>query len=131
MEQFGLLILFALVGLFQLLVRWLRSRAAAAAAAAPSTPVSQPEARAAPPAPPERRSRRPVPDDEELFVRVPLPAPVRARSRPAAPGVEAPRRRRLVVGTRAELRRTIVLMEVLGPCRAMTGQEHANSMTAR
>lgn len=123
MEQFGLLILFALVGLFQLLVRWLRSRAAAAAAAAPPAPVSKPEAPAARAAPPERPSRRPVPDDEELFVRVPLPAAPTAHA-------EVPRRRRLV-GGRAELRRTIVLMEILGPCRATADGESASYSSRR
>ena len=127
MEQIGVLVIFALIGLFQLLVRWLRSRAEPAM---PPTTVPQPEA---PPPVEARPSRRPTPDDEELFVRIPVPAQPRMTApratAPRAPTRAAPPQRRRVVGTRAELRRSIVLMEVLGPCRAMTDQGHARSPT--
>ena len=106
MEQFGVLILFGLIALLQLIVRWIRSRGALET---PPTTVPQPAGTYQPPRP----------DDEELAVRIPLPPPhVQAGARPATPrGGHASRRR--LVGSRADLRRAIVLMEVLGPCRGM------------
>jgi hypothetical protein len=118
MEQIGLLALLALFGLVQLLVRWLRGRAPAPPAPAPPAP-----------GPPLPRREAPQPADEEVVVRVRLPAPppgpapiVRVQ-RGAAEVVARPRRHYATLGTRADLRRAIVLREVLGPCRAMEGSE--------
>jgi hypothetical protein len=111
MEQLGLFVLVALFWVVQFIVRTLRGRHGT-----PPGPVLMPT-----PPPPRRQGR--VPDDEELFVRARLPAP---RSEP--PPVAGPSRARVVghvprrrpaLGTRRELRRAIVLREVLGPCRGM------------
>jgi hypothetical protein len=108
MEQFGVLIIFGLIALFQLLVKWLRGRTGLDE---PPTTVPQPAPTYQPPAP----------DDEELIVRTPVRLPAPAVPEPvrlAMPPVAHARRRRLL-GSRAELRRAIVLTEVLGPCRGM------------
>ncbi|MBM4441632.1 MAG: hypothetical protein FJ027_14555 [Candidatus Rokubacteria bacterium] len=111
MEQIGLLVLFALVGLFQMLVRWLRQRAAEAAETA------------APPAPPPPALPRatPMPPVEEILIRAPEPARAleRAYREGASTAIARPRPARTVFSTRSQLRRAIVLRDILGPCRAM------------
>ena len=97
MEQIWILVLIALVWLVQLIVRWLQSRGAR------------------------------VPGGEAVFVRGPRRAPT-PESPPVLTGrlarlVGPPRRQRTTLGTRRELRRAIVLREVLGPCRAMDSNE--------
>ena len=107
MEQIGIVVLIALFWLVQVIVRWLRGRAA------------PPPARLPAPSPREA----PVPDDEALFVRAPRrapsPEPPPLRTPPPARRVGPPRRQRTTLGTQRVLRRALVLREVLGPCRAM------------
>lgn len=112
MEQIWILVLIALVWLVQMIVRWLQSRAAPPPAA---------------PMPPPSPREAPVPGGEAVFVRglrraaTPEPPPV-LTGRPAHL-VSSPRQQRTTLGTRGELRRAIVLREVLGPCRAMDSSE--------
>jgi hypothetical protein len=120
-EQVLLLALFILVPLFNLLVRWLRQRVL----------TQQPDA--GPQAPPEPAGDGRPPQPSEL---PPVTVPPRIRRgaaaaraveeavRPRAIAATAPPRRArrrsrpLHIGTVRNLRRAIVLMAVLGPCRA-------------
>jgi len=110
-EQILLLLLFVLVPLFNLLVRWLRRRA-------------REQQR---PIPPEPRATDPVGREE----RPPARMPPRARViEPALPR-EGPRemrpaprpqpviRRAGPLGGRAAVRRAVVAMTILGPCRGL------------
>jgi hypothetical protein len=73
---------------------------------------------AAPEAPPgPARGRRPPPPVVEP--RRAGEGPSAASSRPAGPPVDARRRTRAPLGGRRAVRRGIVLMTVLGPCRAL------------
>jgi hypothetical protein len=113
MEQLLLIAIFLLVGLINLIVRRLRQRAE------PPVPPEEPEAAPWPTPsrtqelPPAARVILPVPLTEPSIpvvrpMRAPAPAP-QARRRPRG-------HRRL--GSRADVRRAIVTMTVLGPCRA-------------
>jgi hypothetical protein len=114
MEQLILVAIFLLVGLVNVIVRWLRQR----------TPAPPPEAPEALP-PPETRPRPPRTLDLPPGARV-VPAPaVGAPAVPAAP--PGPRRRRApaardAVGRRSELRRAIVALTILAPCRGREGE---------
>ncbi len=112
MEQIVLLAIFLLVGLVNAIVRWRQQ-----SREAPPEPAPPPPRREPPPRPAELPPR--------IRVTVPLPAAsVPAARRPPVP-VPAPRtppRRRPVhrwLGRRADVRRAIVVMTVLGPCRAL------------
>lgn len=94
---------------------------------------SRPPAEGAPPpVPPDLASRRPapLPSPEEFWGRLPEavqpPAPPAARSA-ATPRDQRPWARERAVspllGSRQDLRRAVVLMTVLGPCRALAPYE--------
>jgi hypothetical protein len=125
MEQILLLAAFLLLGLINAIVRWLQRR--------PGTPGPEPEA---PRSEPETRlpvpRTRPAPAAAPVHARVPprepaVSAPRRMPS--AAPDVHARRRRRVHprLGRRADLRRAIVVMTVLGPCRALEREPGATA----
>ena len=134
MEGLAPLVFFALIGLVQLLVRWLRTQQQRQQPP-PQVPLPEDMARdqtlprvpraELPPVArvpeatqgPRRLIDNRVADDEELMVRTPL------RPAPAAPASRrSTRRPHPRVGTRAEVRRAIVLMEILGPPRATDGE---------
>jgi hypothetical protein len=107
LEQLGLIILIALFWLVRFIVRSSRAR---------ETPVPRPPSRRGPP----------VPDDEEVVMRAPRPVSAAGpssvvRAQPPARLAGRQPRWRTVLGTPQELRRAIVLREVLGPCRAIDG----------
>jgi len=110
-EQILLLLVFVLVPLFNLLVRWLQRRAREQQRPVPVEPrAAQPKAR-------------------EEWLPVPMPPRVRMIE-PAAPR-EGPRqvrpaspaqpviRRAGPLGGRAAVRRAVVAMTILGPCRGL------------
>jgi hypothetical protein len=119
-EQILLLLLFLLAALFNLFVQWRRQRAqqrqrSGSRLEAPAGPVDErrpvePVRRPPIAAPP--RTRRDAARPVEGAQRPPVAAP--APPRPAASRRTRPRR----IGTPRELRRAVVLMAVLGPCRA-------------
>jgi hypothetical protein len=116
-EQLLLLAALALVWVVSAIVQWLRSRQRAEDAPVPTAP---PGARVPPPdgwveparvRPPEA-ARPPVVVAREGWVGPPVarpPAPTLERRRPAAVRLDGP----------ADARRAIVLMTILGPCRAL------------
>jgi hypothetical protein len=108
-ERWVLLALFVLLALAQLLAHWVRRVKASGRAASPDQSERRDQT-AGPPAGPARNRRKPPGTQGE---------PGQAsRPAPGAPaGVRPPARSRL--GTLQELRRGIVLMTVLGPCRAL------------
>lgn len=97
-------LLFILAALFSLISSWLKKRheETAPSKSAPGAPRLPPGSRA--PLPPQR-------DREERPVGPPLPA--------AAFPVSNRRRRGAPIGSLREARRGIVLMTLLGPCRAL------------
>ena len=104
-EQILLLLVFVLVPLFNLLVRWLQRRAREQQRPVPTEPrAAEPMARE------ERRLPAPMPPR----VRMIEPAPPREGPRPAPPII-----RRGPLGGRAAVRRAVVAMTILGPCRAL------------
>jgi hypothetical protein len=114
MEQLVLIAIFLLVGFVNAIVRWLRQRAAARRREA------EPEALPVPgPAPSRTRELPPG-------ARVVLPPPPAEVRTPAAqrrmPALQPPVRRRprehRRLGSRADVRRAVVMMTVLAPCRA-------------
>jgi hypothetical protein len=112
LEQVLVLAVFLLVVLVDMAARYLRSRRAAAVPVPepePVTfpPVARPPAAARLAAPVPARRRRP----EAGVQPMPDPRPTAFRRRPALPG------------GLAEARRGIVLMTVLGPCRALEPPE--------
>jgi len=119
LEQLLLLLVFVLVPLINLLVRWLRRRAREQQHPAPA------ESRAAEPVAREERSPVPVPP------RVPVIEPVLPREGPRkAPPASPPRpvlRPAGSLGGRLAVRRAVVAMTILGPCRAL---EEPPPMTA-
>jgi hypothetical protein len=110
MEQLILVAIFLLVGLVNAIVRWMRQRT-------PPPPEALP--------PPETPPRPPRTLDLPPGVRV-VPAPAVAMPAvPASPPVTRRRRAsaaRDAVGRRGELRRAIIAMTVLGPCRGREGE---------
>ena len=129
METLAPLVFFALIGLIQLLVRWVRTmqqqqqqreqqqrpEPVEPRDTVPLPPIELPTpTRATLPVPaPRRLIDNRVPDDEELLVRTP------ARPASSAPPRRAARRRvHPRVGSRADVRRAFVLMEIFGPPRA-------------
>jgi hypothetical protein len=113
-EQFVLFAIFLLVGALNLLIRWLRSRAEPPPKPPDARPRPGPEApaRDVPGLPPRIRLPAPPPAP---------PAPVRTQPAPVATLPARPRQIPHRLGGRRELRRAIVLMEILGPCRAAAG----------
>jgi len=107
-EQLILLALFVLVPLVNLLARWVRRR-------------TEPGER-----PPEEAKQEPEPVPFRLPPRILVPTPVEPRRveppRPAAPTPPPGLRRRgpmLQLSGPADVRRAVMLMAVLGPCRGL------------
>jgi hypothetical protein len=111
MEQLVLLALFLLAGLISAIVRWLRQRPEAPRPEPDPEPTRASRTRELPRA---ARVRAPVPPPEPA-----VPAPRRMPA--AAPDPHARRRPRVHprLGGHTDLRRAIVVMTVLGPCRAL------------
>ena len=110
-EQLLLLLVFVLVPLINLLVRWLRRRAGEQQRPVPAEP------RAAEPVAREERPPVPVPPR----VRVIEPALPREgpREAPPAPPLRPVIRRAGPLGGRLAVRRAVVAMTILGPCRGL------------
>jgi hypothetical protein len=105
-EQLILLALFLIVGLVNFVIRWLRERQQA-------RPPATPDQSAAPARPPELIVRRaPVATSPEM----PTVAP---RLTPRRPVPRTRAAMHVSLDNRADLRRAIVLMTVLGPPRAL------------
>ncbi|MGE0866031.1 MAG: hypothetical protein AB7P34_19185 [Vicinamibacterales bacterium] len=113
MESLLLLALFLLLPLVEQLVKFVRRRAEAAPAASgpPPAPVM------AGPPPVEETARRPL----RVGPRPSAPLPTsRPLAPPAVPPPGAPRRgAKRWLHSRTGLRRAVVLMTILGPCRAL------------
>ena len=110
-EQIFLLVVFVLVPLVNLLVRWLRHRAREHQRPGPegsraAAPVAREEL-AATPMPPRVRVIEPALPREGLRT-VPLAPPPQPVIRRAAP-----------LGGRAAVRKAVVAMTILGPCRGL------------
>jgi len=132
-EQLLFFAAFLLLSLVNVVVRFLRNRARRAREAAereaaergearaPRMELPEPPPRAQPPRlPVEVRRSEAAPGRAAEVAAAPAPRPAPLISRPAPP----PRRPAATpLGRPADLRRTIVLMAVLGPCRALEGQE--------
>jgi hypothetical protein len=109
-EQLLLLALFLLVALTSALGRWLKARMEGRPAAQTRPPDGV-------------TVRRPPRPPRALVVSGGTPPGTNVQPAPPAP-VEARRRSpRPALGDRADLRRAIVLMAVLGPCRALEREE--------
>lgn len=113
MEQLLLLALFLLVAFAGLLARWLKARMGAP----PPAETRPPDTVSV------RRPQRP-PGEPAMPVRTP---PL-AHGQPSPPSPVETRRRapRPRLGGPSHLRRGIVLMAVLGPCRALEHEESAS-----
>jgi hypothetical protein len=110
MEQVLLLALFLLVALASTIARWLKSRL-------------EPRPPAEPTRPTEVAGRpRPAGPREVMLIPTP-PTPAETRPRKPEPSVRPRRPPRPRLGRPADLRRAIVLMAVLGPCRALEREE--------
>lgn len=110
-EQILLLLVFVLVPLINLLARWLQRRARERQRPAPAEP------RAAEPVAREERPPAPIPP----WVQVIEPALPREGSRKAsqAPPPRPVIRRAGPLGGRLAVRRAVVAMTILGPCRGL------------
>jgi hypothetical protein len=122
MEQLLLIAIFLLVGLINLIVRRLRQRAEAPG------PPAEPEAV---PWPAPGRTRE-LPPAARVILPVPLPEPSVPAVRPMRSPAPAPPARRRPrghrrLGSRADVRRAIVTMTVLGPCRAREHESEARA----
>jgi hypothetical protein len=106
-EQLILLLVFLLVPLFNLLVRWLQRRARGQRG---PEPVVR-EERAPTAMPPRVRVIKPALADETLHRE--------AAPRKASPGPRPVHRRRAPLGGRVAARRAVVVMTILGPCRGL------------
>jgi hypothetical protein len=128
-EQILFFAVFLLISLVNVIVRFLRTRArqareaeeraAAAREAARARHVELPGPRPPawpPPLPVEVRRADGVPGPRDEVVTAAAPA------RASTPRPPRRRARSVRLGSPADLRRTIVLMAVLGPCRALEGQ---------
>jgi hypothetical protein len=111
MEQFGVLIIFALIGLAQVLFRWLRGRAQQ-----PRQQQRHQGAQTSVTGPPRHREeeREALPSFARMRAPASETAPPVTRFTPSARRAAAPPR---LLTSHTDLRRAIVLMEVLGPCR--------------
>jgi hypothetical protein len=113
MEQLLLIAIFLLVGLVNMLVRWLRRRAEASRPAGEAEPA---------PGPVPGRRRELPPAARVISPELPVEAAVAPARRMRPPASAPPPRRRprahRRLGSRADIRRAIVTMTVLGPCRA-------------
>jgi hypothetical protein len=122
-EQLLFFAAFLLLSLVNMVVRFLRTRARQAREAAEREAAEREAARAPRvelPGPPPPAWPRPLP----VEVRRPDAAPTPTAPRPVPAARRQPRRpAATLLGRPADLRRTIVLMTVLGPCRALEGQE--------
>ena len=108
-EQILLLLVFVLVPLFNLLVRWLQRRAREQQRSLPEPHATAADAReGGPPSsmPPRARVIEPV---------LPREGPRRAAAAPPPPVI----RRAGPLGGRAAVRRAVVAMTILGPCRGL------------
>lgn len=115
MEQWLFFAIFVAIGLFNLLGRWLKRR-------------MQEQARQnAPPEPPAPR----FPEVEIREIPAPRRMPAAPPPEPVVPPVRVPARRSAVreiarvptrLGGQTDLRRAIVLMSVLGPCRGLESE---------
>jgi hypothetical protein len=101
-EQLLFLVLFVLVPLFNVLARVLRKRRA------PPPPVPRAE--------PELPAMRPLP---RVITALPEPAPAPRATRPVGVPVAEPRRRTPYRLSARDVHRGMVLMTILGPCRAL------------
>jgi hypothetical protein len=110
-EQLILLLVFILVPLLNLLVRWLRRRAREQQRPMPAEP------RAAEPVEREEWSPAPIPPRARLIERG-LPREG-LRTAPQAPSPQPVMRRAGPLGGRAAVRRAVIAMTILGPCRAL------------
>jgi len=119
-EQILLLLVFVLVPLLNLLVRWLQRRAREQQRPVPAEP------RAA-----EPEGREKLPARMPPRVRVIEPARTREgpRETPPAPRPQPVIRRAGPLGGRAAVRRAVVALTILGPCRAL--EEHPPTPPAR
>lgn len=108
-EQILLLLLFVLVPLLNLLVRWLQGRARRQRARPTEPRPAEPEARAGRPSIPMPRVRLIEPALPREGLRAPTPAP---RTAPVL-------RRAGPLGGRAAVRRAIVMMTILDQCRGL------------
>ena len=110
-EQILLLLVFVLVPLLNLLVRWLQRRAREHQRPVPA------ESRAAEPVAREERPRAPIPPGVRVIEPVrPREGP---RETPPAPRPQPVIRRAGRLGGRAAVRRAVVAMTILGPSRAL------------
>jgi len=109
-EQIFLLVLFVLVPLLNLLVRWLQRRAREQPRRRPAAP------RAPEPAPREEWPPTAMPPRVRV-IEPPLPREG-PRKAPAAPP-PPPARRRRPLGGRLAVRQAVIAMTILGPCRGL------------
>ena len=110
-EQILLLLLFVLVPLINLLVRWLRRRAREQQRPAPVEPrATEPVA---------REERPPVPVPPRVRVIEPALPREGPREAPPAPPLRPVIRRAGSLGGRLAVRRAVVAMTILGPCRGL------------
>jgi hypothetical protein len=113
-EQILLLLVFVLVPLFNLLVRWLQRRAREHQRRVPAEPPM------AEPAPPEGwPSRRMPPRIRVIEPPLSQEAPRQETRRKTPPAAVPVRRRAAPLGGPAAVRRAIVAMTILGPCRGL------------
>lgn len=112
LEQLAVFAIFAFVALFNLIARWLKRRMEASAGGRPSAEPVRPEH--------EVRDVLVTPRAQKVASPEPAPAVVRRPSR-AAP--IAPRQRASTpLAGPDDLRRAIVAMAVLGPCRGLQSE---------
>jgi len=111
LEQILLLLLFVVVPLLNVLVRWLQRRARE-----PQRPVPA-EPRAAEPVAREKWPRAPLPPRARM-IEPALPREGPRETRPA-PRPQPVVRRARPLGGRAAVRRAVVAMTILGPCRGL------------
>jgi hypothetical protein len=109
-EQLLVLALLAVVWLASALVNWLRARARRAQPVETAETERPAEVRPPPPLPPRAVVSPP---------RAPAPAPPASPARMPRPARAVRPRGRFRVGGAEDVRRGIVLMTVLGPCRAL------------
>jgi hypothetical protein len=132
-EQILLFVLFVLVPLFNLLVRWFKRRAQGRR---PDTGPEAPADAAGGRRPLEPADRRPIALPPTIRRGAAAARAVEDASQPPAPTATVPpraARRRpppLRIGTARELRRAVVLMAVLGPCRAQETASTGNGRSA-
>lgn len=112
LEQILLLLVFVLVPLITLLARWLQRRAREQQRPVPAEP------RAAEPVGREEWPPAPMPPPRVRVIEPALP-PESPRKAPPAPPPRPVIRRAGPLGGRAAVRRAVVAMTILGPCRGL------------